>query len=200
MAKVAHRENFASFLPDVYPFWNSSKSETNGGLTHDQSEIGSLWSLLNRDVSRRGSADPTGTRRHCDRKIYDSTTAPGLCAKPVIDIMPVVTQITQVDPLTPLLEALGYIPREENGIPGRRFFSNGAKPSAPTTCISSPNDIRIFSVISPSATTCGVISPPRNAVATWKGNWLNNFHTTFEKYIEGKNNLVKELERRILSW
>jgi GrpB-like predicted nucleotidyltransferase (UPF0157 family)/uncharacterized protein YhfF len=54
-----------------------------------------------------------------------STSVPGLAAKPVIDIMPVVRDIEQVDSFNPGMTALGYIARGEWGIPGRRYFRRG---------------------------------------------------------------------------
>jgi GrpB-like predicted nucleotidyltransferase (UPF0157 family)/GNAT superfamily N-acetyltransferase len=51
-----------------------------------------------------------------------STAIPGIHAKPVIDILPVVQEITQVDALNPHLGALGYEARGEHGLPGRRYF------------------------------------------------------------------------------
>lgn len=54
-----------------------------------------------------------------------STSIPNMIAKPVIDIMPVVHDITQVDDLNPQMIELGYEPRGENKIVGRRYFSKG---------------------------------------------------------------------------
>lgn len=54
-----------------------------------------------------------------------STSVPGLAAKPVIDILPVVQDIKLVDSFNPQFEAIGYEPMGENGIPGRRFFRKG---------------------------------------------------------------------------
>ena len=51
-----------------------------------------------------------------------STAIPGIHAKPVIDILPVVKDIAAVDSLNPQMEALGYQPKGEYGIAGRRFF------------------------------------------------------------------------------
>jgi GrpB-like predicted nucleotidyltransferase (UPF0157 family)/uncharacterized protein YciI len=51
-----------------------------------------------------------------------STSIPGIVAKPIIDIIPVVKNIQAVDKLTSSLEALGYESRGEYGMPGRRFF------------------------------------------------------------------------------
>lgn len=54
-----------------------------------------------------------------------STAVPGLAAKPVIDIILVVSCLSQLDDKAPLLEPLGYTAKGENGIPGRRYFQKG---------------------------------------------------------------------------
>ena len=52
-----------------------------------------------------------------------STAVPGLCAKPVIDVMPVVFELSAVDHLQTHLEGLGYRWRHENGMAGRRYLT-----------------------------------------------------------------------------
>lgn len=52
-----------------------------------------------------------------------STSIPGLAAKPIIDMAPVVKDIRTID--TKTLEALGYISRGEYGMPFRAFFQKG---------------------------------------------------------------------------
>ncbi|MDF3034717.1 MAG: grpB [Alphaproteobacteria bacterium] len=51
-----------------------------------------------------------------------STSVPGLCAKPILDIVPVVKNILKVDATR--LEELGYEGRGEMGMLFRRYFSN----------------------------------------------------------------------------
>lgn len=51
-----------------------------------------------------------------------STAVPGLAAKPTIDILAVVRSHTRLDACNPALEGLGYQPKGEYGIPGRRYF------------------------------------------------------------------------------
>lgn len=51
-----------------------------------------------------------------------STSVPGMSAKPIIDVLIVVSDIGAVDKLNGSMQAAGYIPRGENGIPGRRYF------------------------------------------------------------------------------
>ncbi|NMB53058.1 MAG: GrpB family protein [Leptolinea sp.] len=52
-----------------------------------------------------------------------STSVPGLAAKPVIDVLPVIRHIEAADALTPLLEKEGYRAWGEYGLAGRRFFT-----------------------------------------------------------------------------
>ena len=54
-----------------------------------------------------------------------STSVPGLAAKPIIDILPVVKQIDLVDICNPQFEVIGYEPMGEYGISGRRYFRKG---------------------------------------------------------------------------
>lgn len=51
-----------------------------------------------------------------------STAIPGICAKPTVDLMPVVRDIAAVDERRGALEALGYFWRGEFGIEGRRYM------------------------------------------------------------------------------
>lgn len=51
-----------------------------------------------------------------------STSVPGLSAKPIIDILPVVRNIQEVDQAIQAMEALGYEAKGEYGIAFRRYF------------------------------------------------------------------------------
>ncbi len=54
-----------------------------------------------------------------------STSVPGLSAKPIIDILPVVKDIQEVDKSIKAMESLGYEAKGEHGIAFRRFFQKG---------------------------------------------------------------------------
>lgn len=51
-----------------------------------------------------------------------STAVPGILAKPVIDILAIVTDVGSLDALTARFESLGYEVMGEFGLPGRRYF------------------------------------------------------------------------------
>lgn len=51
-----------------------------------------------------------------------STAIPGIVAKPVIDMLAVVTSVDALDSSSPHLATLGYEALGEFGIPGRRYF------------------------------------------------------------------------------
>lgn len=56
-----------------------------------------------------------------------STSVVGLSAKPIIDMIPVVKNIEEVDRYNEAMKSIGYEPRGEFGIPFRRYFQKGKK-------------------------------------------------------------------------
>ena len=52
-----------------------------------------------------------------------STSVPGLAAKPIIDVVPIVRDITRDTVFSAVLEQAGYKAWGEYGIPGRRYFT-----------------------------------------------------------------------------
>lgn len=54
-----------------------------------------------------------------------STSVPGLSAKPILDILPIVKNIQEVDQATRAMESLGYESKGEYGIAFRRYFQKG---------------------------------------------------------------------------
>ena len=63
----------------------------------------------------------------CWKNVYHigSTSVPGLAAKPIIDILLSVQDINKVDTLDEAIIDLGYTPKGEYGIPGRRYYHQG---------------------------------------------------------------------------
>lgn len=56
-----------------------------------------------------------------------STAVPGLSAKPIIDILPVVNDILQVDQFNSAMKNIGYAAKGEYGIPFRRYFQKSSE-------------------------------------------------------------------------
>lgn len=54
-----------------------------------------------------------------------STAVVGLAAKPIIDMLMIVTDLAELDACTIKMAALGYVAKGENGIGGRRYFQKG---------------------------------------------------------------------------
>jgi GrpB-like predicted nucleotidyltransferase (UPF0157 family) len=54
-----------------------------------------------------------------------STSIPGMCAKPVLDILAGRPPGTSIDGYVVALERAGYVHRGERGVPGRQFFRRG---------------------------------------------------------------------------
>ncbi len=54
-----------------------------------------------------------------------STSVPGLAAKPIIDILLEVRSVEALDGCAAAMRCLGYEPRGEFGIPGRRYYPKG---------------------------------------------------------------------------
>lgn len=52
-----------------------------------------------------------------------STSVPGLAAKPIIDMLPIVRSLGRLEALTPAMEEAGYRAWGEYGLPGRRYFT-----------------------------------------------------------------------------
>jgi GrpB-like predicted nucleotidyltransferase (UPF0157 family) len=56
---------------------------------------------------------------------YGSTAVPGLCAKPILDIMVGISPLSEWERCKPALEALGYDYAEGAGVPGHYIFGRG---------------------------------------------------------------------------
>ncbi len=56
---------------------------------------------------------------------FGSTSIPDIYAKPIIDILVEVRDIDRIDAANERMVQLGYIPKGDFGIPGRRFFIKG---------------------------------------------------------------------------
>lgn len=129
-----------------------------------------------------------------------STSVPGLPAKPIIDILPVVKEISAVDAHNAQFEALGYEPRGEYGIPGRRFFRKGLEHRTHHIHIfqesDQPNILRHVAVRDYLRAHPGAAA----AYAALKIKLAAQFPQDIEAYCDGKDSFVKDLEQKALAW
>lgn len=130
-----------------------------------------------------------------------STAVPGLAAKPIVDILPVVRDIAAVDAENPRFEAAGYEAMGEYGIPGRRYFRKGWGGDETVHVHvfgqSSAGEIRRHLAVRDFLRT-----HPADAAAygELKIRLARQFPWDIEAYCGGKDAFVKELERRALAW
>ncbi|AIF42851.1 GrpB family protein [Virgibacillus sp. SK37] len=128
-----------------------------------------------------------------------STSVPGLKAKPIIDIMPVVKDIEKVDSYNEGMQRIGYEPMGEYGIPRRRFFRKGGEDRT--------HHVHIFEIDSPEAIRhlafrdyLRVNPAISESYGNLKQHLATQFPTDMERYIEGKNDFVKEIEAKAVKW
>ncbi|MBA2176065.1 GrpB family protein [Halobacillus locisalis] len=128
-----------------------------------------------------------------------STSVPELKAKPIIDIMPVVKDISIVDTYNDAMKGIGYEPKGENGIPGRRYFEKGGNARS--------HHVHIYQGGSDDITRHLVfrdylIAHPteRDDYGELKERLARQFPYDIESYINAKNHLVDEIQQKALEW
>lgn len=129
-----------------------------------------------------------------------STAVKGLKAKPIIDMMPVVKDISLVDEHNRELEELGYECMGEYGIPGRRFFVKGGD--------NRTHHIHVFEKtnheeIERHLAVCGYLNSHPDIAKQYgelKASLAEEFTYDNDGYCNGKDAFVKNLEKKALSW
>jgi GrpB-like predicted nucleotidyltransferase (UPF0157 family) len=128
-----------------------------------------------------------------------STSIPGMRAKPIIDIMPVVSDIHQVDDFNEKMANLGYEARGENGIPGRRYFQKGGDHRTHHVHIYESGNPEIAKHL---AFRDYLIAHPEDAekYGALKQALAEQFPTDIESYIKGKDAFIKDTIRKAQLW
>lgn len=128
-----------------------------------------------------------------------STSVPGLSAKPIIDMMPVVKDISIVDEYREKLLNRGYEPKGENGIDGRRYFTKGG--------INRTHHIHIYAIGNPQIQRHLAFRDylsTHSEVAKSYGDLKLELATAFpydiSSYIKGKEKLGLEIDRQATEW
>jgi len=128
-----------------------------------------------------------------------STSVPGLKAKPIIDIMPVVRNIDHVDTYNQEMQDIGYQLRGENGIPGRRYFEKGGDHRSHHVHIfqNGSNEIKRHLVFRDYLKEH---PNEKKMYGELKEKLAKQFPFDIDSYINGKEHLVKEIEARAWKW
>lgn len=128
-----------------------------------------------------------------------STSVPGLKAKPVIDIMPVVRDIRRVDDCHGAMTALGYEAMGEMGIPGRRYFRKGGDHRTHQVHVFEEGSAHVDRHL---AFRDYLRQQPELAAryAELKEDLARRFPRDIEAYSAGKNEWIKAVEAEALAW
>jgi GrpB-like predicted nucleotidyltransferase (UPF0157 family) len=128
-----------------------------------------------------------------------STSVLELKAKPIIDIMPVVKDINNVDKYNLEMHEIGYEPKGENGIAGRRYFQKGGDNRSHHVHI---YQIGSDEIIRHLAFRDYLKSHPDEMknYGELKEELAQQFPYDIKSYINGKDHLVKDIELKALEW
>ncbi|EQB34913.1 hypothetical protein M948_17545 [Virgibacillus sp. CM-4] len=128
-----------------------------------------------------------------------STAVKELKAKPIIDILPVVNAIDQVDSHNQKMYELGYTPLGEYGISGRRFFKKGVDQRT--------HHVHIYQAGNPHIDRHLAFRDYLRAHSQTakeygdKKEWLAiQYPYDIESYIKEKDMFVKQIEQQALKW
>ena len=129
-----------------------------------------------------------------------STAIPGMSAKPIVDVMPVVKNINVIDDFNEKMRQKGYLPRGEYGLPGRRYFIKGTERVR-------THHIHIYQKGHPDINRhlafrdyLYVFPDKAKEYQTLKLRLVEKNQGDKNAYINGKNEFIKKIEREALHW
>lgn len=129
-----------------------------------------------------------------------STSVHDLKAKPIIDIMPIVKHIENVDSFIINMTKIGYESLGENGIEGRRFFRKGGDIRTHHIHVfqgDNRNEIDRHLAVRDYLRTH---HEAREKYGILKEELAIKFPDDIDSYANGKDKFVKELEKKALIW
>jgi GrpB-like predicted nucleotidyltransferase (UPF0157 family) len=130
-----------------------------------------------------------------------STAIPNIYAKPVVDLLVEIGDITEVDNRSSAMESLGYEVMGEYGIPGRRYFRKD-----------NPEGIRTHNLHAFEAGSAEVerhltfrdymVAHPVDAqrYSALKRKLAEEHPQSMDGYMDGKDGFIKEMDRRAAQW
>jgi GrpB-like predicted nucleotidyltransferase (UPF0157 family) len=130
-----------------------------------------------------------------------STAIPNIYAKPVIDLLVEVRNITEVDSQSSAMESLGYEVMGEFGIPGRRYFRKDNQEGIRT------HQIHAFETGSAEverhlAFRDYMIANPEDAqrYSELKRQLAEEHPQSMDGYMNGKDGFIKEMDLTAAQW
>lgn len=130
-----------------------------------------------------------------------STAIPTICAKPIIDLLVEVADVGAIDDRNAAMEALGYEPRGEFGIPGRRFFRKDDDRGNRT------HHVHAFAKGDPQVDRHLAFRDFMLAHADWarrydelKRRLVATCDNDIERYMDGKDAFIKEVDALAAAW
>jgi GrpB-like predicted nucleotidyltransferase (UPF0157 family) len=158
-------------------------------LEHDEN-----WSILFQEESKK--IKEIFKEQLIDIHHIGSTSVKGLKAKPIIDIMPVVKDIDKVDLYNEQMIYLGYECMGEYGIPKRRFFRKS--PDIRTHHVHIFQEDNLHEINRHLAVRNYLRLNPEEVIryGELKYNLAKKYPNDIYSYMNGKDSLVKELERK----
>jgi GrpB-like predicted nucleotidyltransferase (UPF0157 family) len=129
-----------------------------------------------------------------------STSVPGLSAKAIIDLLAEVRNIEKLDNLNEKMIASGYTPKGEYGIPGRRYFFRGSEEKH-------SYHLHAFQEGNPEIERHLLFRDflrshlqEASEYAYLKELLALKFPSDIEAYMQGKDALIKEIDRKARTW
>lgn len=129
-----------------------------------------------------------------------STSVAGLAAKPIIDIMPIVYKLEDVDKVASEFKKIGYEYMGEFGIPGRRYLRKGGDERTHQIHIFAENntaDIERHLAVRDYLRTHKDIC---EKYAVLKKELAEKYPYDIDGYCDGKEEFVQQMEREALVW
>lgn len=129
---------------------------------------------------------------------FGSTAIPGMLAKPVVDMMCVVKDISRIDSYNSYMERLGYDVAGEWGIEGRRLFRKGG--------VNRTHHIHVYQYGNPQIDRHLILRDyllqHPNEVAQYSAfkEKIAKRYTYTSEYSKAKKQFVSDLENRALQW
>ncbi|MEJ8474553.1 GrpB family protein [Roseibium algae] len=130
-----------------------------------------------------------------------STAIPGILAKPIIDLMGIVSDLDDLDLQSKSMESLGYEVMGPYGIDGRRYFRK-ITPAGQRT-----HQLHVFTSGSPHierhlAFRDYLRAHPRVAAdySALKASLTNGHTPTWENYMDGKDPFIATTEKDAVEW